>query len=42
MSTLRRGVEPLAVSRATGVDLWFLHKMVNIVGMEKRLLSGDR
>ena len=30
MSALRRGVEPLAVSRATGVDLWFLHKLLDL------------
>ncbi len=41
MSALRRGADPLAVSRSTGVDQWFLHKLVNIIGMEKRLLSED-
>ncbi len=41
MSALRRGVMPLDVSRNTGVDLWFLHKLINIIEMEKRLLSED-
>jgi len=39
MAALRRGADLLAVSRASGVDLWFLHKLMNIVNMEKRLLS---
>ncbi len=39
MAALRRGADLLDVSRRTGVDLWFLHKLMNIVAMEKRLLS---
>ncbi len=39
MAALRRGADPLAMSRATGVDMWFLDKLMNIVGMEKRLLA---
>ncbi|MEW6034248.1 MAG: carbamoyl-phosphate synthase large subunit [Chloroflexota bacterium] len=39
MAALRRnfGVEDIA--RHTGIDPWFLHKMRNIVDMERRLLS---
>jgi carbamoyl-phosphate synthase large subunit len=39
MAAIRRGADLLAVSRQTGVDLWFLRKLANIVAMEKRLLS---
>jgi carbamoyl-phosphate synthase large subunit len=39
LAALRRGAALLALSRATGVDMWFLHKLTNIVDMEKRLLS---
>jgi carbamoyl-phosphate synthase large subunit len=39
MAALRRGADLLALSQSTGVDLWFLHKLTNIVNMEKRLLS---
>jgi carbamoyl-phosphate synthase large subunit len=39
MSALRRGVAPLDVSRDTGIDMWFLDKLMNIIGMEKRLLA---
>ena len=39
MAALRRGASLEAVSRATGVDLWFLHKLSNIIEMEKRLLA---
>ncbi len=39
MAALRRGADPLAISRATGIDMWFLTKLTNIIGMEKRLLS---
>ncbi len=39
MAALRRGGDMLAISRATGVDRWFLHKLANIIDMEKRLLS---
>jgi carbamoyl-phosphate synthase large subunit len=39
MSALRRGADLLDVSRRSGVDMWFLHKLTNIVNMEKRLLS---
>ncbi|HEY8173025.1 MAG TPA: carbamoyl-phosphate synthase large subunit [Dehalococcoidia bacterium] len=39
MAALRRGADLGALSRMTGVDLWFLHKLSNIVAMEKRLLA---
>ena len=39
MASLRRGGEPMELARRTGIDPWFLHKMANIVAMEKRLLS---
>jgi carbamoyl-phosphate synthase large subunit len=39
MATLRRGVEPMEVSRRTGIDPWFTVRLHNIVVMERRLLS---
>ncbi|MBF6600180.1 MAG: carbamoyl-phosphate synthase large subunit [Dehalococcoidia bacterium] len=39
MAAVRRGADLTALSRQTGVDLWFLHKLDNIVSMEKRLLA---
>ena len=39
MASLRRGGEPMELARRTGIDPWFLHKMANIVAMERRLLS---
>jgi carbamoyl-phosphate synthase large subunit len=39
MASLRRGGEPDELARRTGIDPWFLHKMANIISMEKRLLS---
>ncbi len=39
MAALRRGISPQKIFEATKIDLWFLNKMLNIVGMEKRLLS---
>ena len=39
MASLRRGGEPEELARRTGIDPWFLHKMANIIAMEKRLLS---
>ncbi len=39
MAILRRGAEPMAIARRTGIDPWFLDKMQNIVRMERRLLS---
>lgn len=39
MASLRRGADVRALSRITGVDQWFLHKLTNIIEMEKRLLA---
>ncbi|MEL7561524.1 carbamoyl-phosphate synthase large subunit [Dehalogenimonas sp. 4OHTPN] len=39
MAALRRGITPQVIFEVTRIDLWFLYKMLNIVGMEKRLLS---
>jgi len=41
MATIRRGGNLLALSRKTGVDMWFLEKLENIVAMERRLLAED-
>ena len=38
--TLRRGVSPEALSRATGIDPWFTRAFQNIALMEKELLSS--
>ncbi len=39
MAALRRDADPLSLARKTGVDPWFLHKLTNIVAMERRLLA---
>ncbi len=39
MAALRRGIAPCDIFEKTKIDLWFLDKMVNIIDMEKRLLS---
>ncbi len=39
MAAVRRGADLTALSQQTGVDLWFLSKLDNIVSMEKRLLA---
>ena len=39
MAALRRGADPLGLSQTTGVDMWFVDKLMNIIGMEKRLLA---
>lgn len=39
MAALRRGITPEQIFEATRIDPWFLNKLLNIVGMEKRLLS---
>ena len=39
MSALRRGGDVAALARATGVDPWFLDKLLGLVRMEERLLS---
>ncbi|MCK4843566.1 MAG: carbamoyl phosphate synthase large subunit, partial [Dehalococcoidia bacterium] len=38
-AALRRGTVPEELSRLTGIDPWFIHKLKNIVEMERRLLS---
>ena len=40
MAALRRGADPMAMARQTGIEPWFLHKLSNIVSMEKRLLGN--
>ena len=39
LAALRRGITPQRIFEVTRIDLWFLNKLVNIVVMEKRLLS---
>ena len=39
MAEMRRGATPVELSRRTAIDPWFLHKLDNIVAMERRLLS---
>ena len=39
MAALRRGIGVEEIARRTSIDLWFLNKLENIVGMEERLLS---
>ncbi len=39
MAALRRGSTPEELAQASGIDPWFLHKMRNIVEMERRLLA---
>jgi len=40
MAALRRGADPMAMARQTGIEPWFLYKLLNIVAMEKRLLGN--
>src|SRR5271157_1907945 len=39
LAAIRRGIDPQAIHDKTNIDMWFLDKMVNIINMEKRLLS---
>ncbi|HZQ35442.1 MAG TPA: carbamoyl-phosphate synthase large subunit [Dehalococcoidia bacterium] len=39
IAMLRRGIEPLAIARQTGIDPWFLERLENLVAMERRLLA---
>jgi carbamoyl-phosphate synthase large subunit len=39
MAALRRDVTPEEIAGHTGIDLWFLDKLQNIINMEKTLLS---
>ena len=41
MAALRRGIEPQAIIQKTQFDMWFIQKFINIINMEKRLLSKD-
>ncbi len=38
-AALRRGVAAEAIAAVTGIDIWFLSKLRNIVDMERRLLN---
>ncbi|MEJ2740271.1 MAG: carbamoyl-phosphate synthase large subunit, partial [Dehalococcoidia bacterium] len=40
MEALRNGATPEQMAEHTGIDLWFISKMVNIIDMEKKLSSG--
>ncbi|MFC1865401.1 carbamoyl-phosphate synthase large subunit [Chloroflexota bacterium] len=39
MAALRRGITPCDIFEKTRIDLWFLDNLVNIIDMEKKLLS---
>ncbi|MES0328683.1 MAG: carbamoyl-phosphate synthase large subunit, partial [Dehalococcoidales bacterium] len=39
MAALRRGIAAAAITERTGIDLWFLSKLGNIIDMEKELLA---
>ena len=39
MAALRRGVDPAVIAEKTRIDMWFLSKFMNIIDMEKQLLS---
>lgn len=39
MAALRRGASCEEIAQRTGIDLWFIYKMLNIVNMERKLLS---
>jgi len=39
IAALRRGIAPEKITGRTKIDSWFIDKLQNIVGMEKRLLS---
>ena len=41
MAALRRGATPEDISGKTGIDPWFLYKMLNVVNMERRLLGEE-
>ncbi|MBI3744820.1 MAG: carbamoyl-phosphate synthase (glutamine-hydrolyzing) large subunit, partial [Chloroflexi bacterium] len=41
LAALRRGVQPLQLTRLTGIDLWFTTKLAKIVSVERRLLGED-
>ncbi len=39
MAALRRGINPERLSQHTGIDPWFIYKLLNIVQVEKQLLA---
>jgi carbamoyl-phosphate synthase large subunit len=39
MAALRRGAQVVSLSLKTGIDPWFIHRMMSIVDMEQRFLS---
>jgi carbamoyl-phosphate synthase large subunit len=39
MAALRRGIDPHEIAKKTQFDMWFIRKFMNIVNMERRLLS---
>jgi carbamoyl-phosphate synthase large subunit len=39
MAALRRGIEPQVLAEKTQFDMWFIYKFMNIINMEKKLLS---
>jgi carbamoyl-phosphate synthase large subunit len=39
MAALRRGIDPRAIAQKTQFDMWFISKFMNIISMEKQLLS---
>jgi len=41
LAALRRGEDPLALARRTGIDPWFLERLGRIVALERRLLAED-
>jgi len=36
-SALKRGVDPVEISRITGIDAWYIYKLLNIVELERKL-----
>jgi carbamoyl-phosphate synthase large subunit len=41
-SALRKGMEVSQIAKITGIDLWFIHKISNIVEMEKKISAYTR
>ena len=39
MAALRRGISSQVIAQKTNFDLWFINKFINIINMEKQLLS---
>src|SRR5690606_34218234 len=38
-AALRRGIDPMALARPTGIDPWFIDRLMNVMRMERRLLA---